>query len=554
MRPRRSYLVVFVFLLLFILLFFGQTLFIQKKPLPKTASRENQIFATFQFNETVSLNILKNHLGIWPAPASLTMGSHTQCLSLDLKLQCVGKICNDRLLRAFRRTVDRAFWAGKNHSTYQYFNGCIEIMELSVLSETPLDENMIESYTLKVTKEKIIIMAETEWGAIRGLASWAQLVQWHRPTLSYWLTELPLEINDAPRFKYRGLLLDTARHFLPVSTILRQLDAMEMSKLNVLHWHMVDEEAFPLRLKSWPLLAEKGSWAPEATYNEDDVKRVVVYAMDRGIRVIPEIDSPAHTRSWTKGYPWLSNCTHEHFTLDPSNEKLFELMEGVLTEVGQLFPDNYFHLGGDEVRPECWYNLYRKRPDWSDVNAIHYYYATRILKVIQKMGKTPIFYQETFEAAVRIRQKLPKNTIVGVWYNGEMADVVMRAGLRAIYMHGFYLDMVYGRHLYLQDMWKSMYLNEPFDKVGDVDASLLIGGQANMWGEQVNAGSIDSRIWPQASAVAEKLWSPRHRTRDVDEAYPRLMKFSCFLQRQKIRSASLRPDYCDLGPNRSWDK
>jgi len=294
---------------------------------------------------------------LWPLPTFAIMGqSEKEIDPSTFRFRCrTASRCPPILQRAFERIWKRMFYAGVNtnvtNSTRQ-----LDSVVVSVENETLLlDDTMQETYSLLVlsNQTEATIEAKSVWGALRGLQTFSQLVEWDRVTNVYKVLGVDTQIYDFPRFLWRGLLLDTSRHFVPVNTILRQLDALEMNKMNVLHWHISDDESFPLLLKSLPLLAANGAWqlftllhrtslssllkniskrtphdngdvwlrnvyrASEATYSDSDVRRIVDEARDRGIRVVPEFDTPGHVYSWTKAYPFLvsplsiTHCHHE---------------------------------------------------------------------------------------------------------------------------------------------------------------------------------------------------------------------------------------------------
>ena len=252
--------------------------------------------------------------------------------------------------------------------------------------------NMSEAYSLRVDGAEATLRARTVYGALRGLETFAQLVierhewvdrsarQQRRTMQRRWSIAgpLPLVIDDAPRWPWRGVLIDTARHFMPLSVILPMLDAMAYNKLNVLHWHICDAQSFPLLLPGQPRLAMSGAFTSTSgsgsaqrrplVYTSNDVSAIVRYARDRGIRVVPELDVPAHTASWGRAFPkMLANCTAvgswsdmkllDKFALDPTAPETRRIVKDVLKGVAALFPDEYIHLGGDEVDVKCWTSL-----------------------------------------------------------------------------------------------------------------------------------------------------------------------------------------------------
>jgi hexosaminidase len=218
-----------------------------------------------------------------------------------------------------------------------------------------------ESYQLFVAAgDASLLSAPTVWGALRGLETLTQLVSADRaPDGAAPRMVVPaatVSISDSPRFSHRGLMIDTGRAFLPVPLILAALDAMAYVKLNVLHWHLTDDQAFPgPQSDAYPQLTLGAMQAPSRThvYSKADVSSVVEAAAARGIRVVPEFDVPGHTRSWFAGYPFLrSNCSRsDEFgaPMDPTLNSTYDLLEGLFAEMQASFPDSFFHIGGDEV-------------------------------------------------------------------------------------------------------------------------------------------------------------------------------------------------------------
>ncbi|XP_016049971.1 beta-hexosaminidase subunit alpha isoform X2 [Erinaceus europaeus] len=335
------------------------------------------------------------------------------------------------------------------------------------------------------------------------------------------------EIQDFPRFPHRGLLLDTSRHFLPVSTILDTLDTMAYNKLNVLHWHVVDDPSFPYESLTFPQLTRKGAYNPIThVYTTQDVKDVIEYARLRGIRVLAEFDTPGHTQSWGPGVPGLlTSCysgSQPSGTFGPVNPILnstYEFMDTFFLEVSAAFPDFYLHLGGDEVDFTCW-----------------------LLDIVSTYDKGYVVWQEVFDNKVKIQP----DTIVQVWreevpvpYLKEL-ELITAAGLRALLSAPWYLNRIsYGPD------WQAAYKVEPLAFEGTAEQkALVIGGEACMWGEYVDSTNLVPRLWPRASAVAERLWSAS-QVADLDFASSRLARFRCELLRRGVQAEPIGVGYCN---------
>ncbi|XP_074851533.1 beta-hexosaminidase subunit beta [Carettochelys insculpta] len=406
-----------------------------------------------------------------------------------------------------------------------------------------------EAYQLLVTEPVAVLKAEKVWGALRGLETFSQMV-YENEYGTFLLNES--EITDYPRFAHRGILLDTSRHFLPVKSILRNLDAMAFNKFNVLHWHIVDDHSFPYQSTTFPELSDKGSYSFNHVYTPTDVRMVIDYARLRGIRVIPEFDSPGHTQSWGKGQKDLLtpcyNGEHQSGSYGPVNpivNTTYHFMTDLFKEVSSVFPDAYIHLGGDEVDFTCW----KSNPDvrefmkqqrfGTDFAKLESYYIQKLLGIVSSINKGYIVWQEVFDKGVKIKP----DTIVEVWirnlYTEELQNVT-RAGFTTILAAPWYLDYI----SYGQD-WKRYYSVEPLKFSGsEKQKKLVIGGEACLWGEFVDATNLTPRLWPRASAVGERLWSSENVT-NIKDAYNRLARHRCRMVRRGIAAEPLFVGYCD---------
>ncbi|KAL4658709.1 beta-hexosaminidase subunit alpha-like [Arapaima gigas] len=407
-----------------------------------------------------------------------------------------------------------------------------------------------ENYKLSVSAGHGELTANTVWGALRGLESFSQLI-YEDDYHTYYINKT--EIEDFPRFEYRGILLDTSRHFLPVKTILKALDAMAYNKFNVLHWHIVDDSSFPYQSQSFPKLSTKGAFHPQThVYTQVDVHKVISHARLRGIRIIPEFDSPGHTQSWGKGQPdLLTSCykgSQPSGTFGPVNPTLsatYKFMAHLLREVSTLFPDSYIHLGGDEVDLSCW----KSNPDvrvfmskmgfGTDYGKLESLYWKSMMSITATLNKTSIVWQDVFH-----HHDIPSSLdVVEIWRGGcYMCEVrkMTAAGVRVILASPWYLDQPRPIH-----EWSHYYTVRPFAFMGtEHQRRLLIGGEVCMWGEYVDATNLAPYLWPRASAAAERLWSDEAQTSSVSQAYPRLADFRCRLLRRGVQAHPLFVGHC----------
>ena len=290
----------------------------------------------------------------WPQPAFASVGSGKVHVSPQLQITCDGR-CPPTLQAAFNRAVPAILGVpvqlplgrAQPKPGSPQLRSCL-VRVASDVPELPGPDGD-ESYSLRVSESgDCSVSAPTLWGALHALTTLAQAASGPAGDERV-LRGLPLQIDDAPRFGYRGLLLDSARHFLPLPALLRTLDAMAATKLNVLHWHLTDAESFPLTLPGFEDLAG-AAWHPRAVYRPGDVAMVVEHARARGIRVVPEIDIPGHG-AW-RARPELLACAD---TLDPTQDAVYAFLADFLQAVTALFPDPYIFLGGDEVDVQaCW--------------------------------------------------------------------------------------------------------------------------------------------------------------------------------------------------------
>jgi hexosaminidase len=377
-----------------------------------------------------------------------------------------------------------------------------------------------ESYTLDIGRDGATIKAATADGAMHGLETFAQSVQpgpdgFRAPAM---------HIEDHPRFAWRGLMMDVSRHFMPVDTVERNLDAMAAVKLNVLHWHLSDDQGFRVESRLHPRLQLMGS--DGLYYTQPQIRAVVAYARDRGIRIVPEFDMPGHSASWLPGYPILAsgkgpfdilrNFGGSTAVMDPTRESTYAFLDSFIGEMSALFPDKFFHIGGDEVNPREWNDspkiqAFEKKHGMKNAHDLQVYFNKRLLKILSKHGKTMIGWDEI------LHPDLPKATVVHIWRNQASLANAVEQGHRTILSWGYYLD-----HL---SPAKFHYGVDPLGgaaaQLTDEQAKNVLGGEACMWAELVSSETVDSRIWPRMAAIAERLWSERDVT-DVASMYDRL--------------------------------
>jgi hexosaminidase len=384
-----------------------------------------------------------------------------------------------------------------------------------------------ESYTLQVKPDGVTLAAPNDIGILRGLETLLQLLS--ADEAGYYFP--CVEIQDRPRFTWRGLLIDVGRHFEPVDVILRNLDAMAAVKMNVLHWHLSEDQGFRVESRVFPKLQELGS--DGKYYTQAQIREVVGYAADRGIRVMPEFDIPGHSTSWLVAYPEYASSPgpytiERHFgvfgaTFDPSNDKVYAFFDKFFKEMAGLFPDPYMHIGGDEVNPDQWntsrhIQAFMKKKGFADNHALQAYFNERILKILKKHGKKMVGWDEIFQPGIS------SDIVIHSWRGQEALVESARKGYRGLLSNGYYIDLC--------EPAAKLYLNDPIppdSPLTDAQKALILGGEATMWGEFVSPETIDSRIWPRTAAIAERLWSPQSAN-NVDDLYRRLVTVEISLE------------------------
>jgi hexosaminidase len=381
-----------------------------------------------------------------------------------------------------------------------------------------LGEN--ESYSLEVSPAAVKLDAATPLGIMRGLETFLQLVQ----TTSDGFAVPAIAIQDQPRFPWRGLMIDVGRHFIPLDVLKRNLDAMAAVKLNVFHWHLSENQGFRIESKKFPKLQEMGS--DGLSYTQDEVRDLIAYAHDRGIRVVPEFDMPGHSTAWFVGYPELASGPGPYQierkwgvfdpAMDPTQERTYKFLDSFIGEMAQLFPDQYFHIGGDEVNGKQWdanpnIQAFMHAHELKTNQDLQAYFNTRVQKIVSKHGKTMVGWDEI------LRPDLPKDIVVQSWRGQDSLAAAAKQGYRGILSFGYYVDLMWpaSRHYAVDPMSNAAANLSPDEK------KLILGGEACMWSEYVSPENIDSRIWPRTAAIAERLWSPQDVT-DVNSMYQRL--------------------------------
>ncbi len=377
-----------------------------------------------------------------------------------------------------------------------------------------------ESYRLEITTSTAKLSAATGLGVMRGLETFRQLVE----TTAQGFAVPALTIVDRPRFPWRGLLIDVGRHFIPLDVLERNLDGMAAVKLNVFHWHLSDNQGFRVESKKFPKLTGMGS--DGFYYTQDQVRELIAYAAARGIRVVPEFDMPGHSTAWFVGYPELASAPGPYQierkwgvfdpAMDPTEERTYRFLDKFIGEMSGLFPDQYFHIGGDEVNGKQWdanpkIQAFVHAHGFKTNQDLQAYFNQRVEKIVSKHGKILVGWDEI------LRPDLPKTIVVQSWRGSESLAQAVQQGFRGILSFGYYLDLMWpaARHYAVDPM------SGAAAKLSPDEAARILGGEACMWSEYVSPENVDSRIWPRLGAVAERFWSASSVV-DVNFMYRRL--------------------------------
>ncbi len=376
-----------------------------------------------------------------------------------------------------------------------------------------------ETYSLQVTTQGAVLRAPAVVGGLRGLETLLQLLQ--QDADGFYLPVVT--VNDRPRFPWRGLLIDVCRHWQPVEVIKRNLDGMAMVKLNVLHLHLTEDQGFRIESRTHPELHEQGS--DGHYFTQAQIREIVAYAAERGIRVLPEFDMPGHTTSWVVSHPELASGPGPYTlarqwgvfnpVLDPTNEKVYALLEDFLGEMAALFPDEYLHIGGDENNGVQWsanarIQAFIREHGLKDNAGLHAYFNQRVSAILRKLGRKMVGWDEI------MNPNLPSDIVVQSWRGAAGLAEVAAGGHFGILSNGYYIDLNYPA--------ADHYQTDPIPATTTLTPSQqqrVLGGEATMWTEWITPDFIDQHIWPRTAAIAERLWSPQ-AVGDVADMYRRL--------------------------------
>jgi hexosaminidase len=507
---------------------------------------------------TSTAQIKKEQLNLMPWPQSVVLNDGNFALTKNFKVNITGNP-NPRIFggvtRFLRRLDGRTgifFEQGFITKLNEFPSAQLQI-NCTKSGKIGLYED--ESYHLDIKQNQITINATSDLGALHGLETLLQMLQ-NNSTSFYFPNS---QISDFPRFTWRGLMIDAARHFQPVDVIKRNIDGLAAMKMNVFHWHLVDDQGWRIEMKKHPKLIDLAS--DGMYYTQEEIKNIVKYADERGILIVPEIDVPGHGSAILTAYPeigskviTLTGGTSEKNiqgsaiatygiernagifspTLDPSNPKTYQLLSELFDEVCPLFPGAYFHIGGDENEGKDWdanpkIQAFKKKNNLTTNHELQTYFTMQLVPMLKKHGKQLMGWEEI------LTKNMSKEAIIHSWRGpnegvvaGQSLVDAVKKGYKTVLSNGYYIDLMYPI--------ASHYLNDPMPKGADLTAeekARILGGEATMWTELATPSTIDSRVWPRTAAIAERLWSAEDIT-DVANMRKRLETVSFRLEELEL--------------------
>lgn len=474
-------------------------------------------------------------------------------------------------------------------------------------TSAPLQNGVDESYTLDISgnSSSIEITAGSVYGALHAFTTLQQIVI--NDGSGSLIVEAPVSIKDAPLYPVRGFMIDTGRNYVSPKKFFEQIDGMALAKLNVLHWHMVDTQSWPVELATYPEMTEDAYSANEV-YTKDSLKSIIDYAAARGVRIIPEIDMPGHASSGWKQVnedmmacidSWWSNDNWPQHTavqpnpgqLDILNNKTYEVTGKVYKELAEIFPDNWFHIGGDELHINCYNFSSLAREFFAQGNSMGDLYQVWVDRALPNFkaqaNKTFVMWEDVILSADDAATgEVPKDIIIQTWQNGlTNINNATALGHRVIVSSSdfIYLDCGYGGYVTNDNRynvqvnpdaatgtpnfnygggggswcapyktWQRIYSFDFTQGLSDEQKSLILGAIAPLWGEQVDDTVISGKLWPRAAALAELVWSgnrDENNNKRLNEFTQRIFNFREYLVANGVGAAPLAPKYCNQHPH-----
>jgi hexosaminidase len=448
-----------------------------------------------------------------------------------------------------------------------------------------------EAYTLTHTNGKVTLTASDKAGQYNGLQTLRQVLD--QAQRSSFINNF--SIKDEPTYKWRGLMLDVSRHFFGVDDVKKYIDVMARYKYNVLHWHLTDDEGWRIKINKYPKLTEVGAYRAEGVgrygnraapiqgsptpyggfYTQAQIKDVVAYAAQKNITIVPEVDVPGHSMALLAAYPelsvknepkmvsngfkfaeWFGNGTFKMLvenTIDPSDEKVYEFLDNVMTEVASLFPGKYIHIGGDEAYHGYWEEdatckAFMQKNNLKNTEELQSYFMRRMEKIISSKGKTMIGWDEILHGGIA------DGAAVMSWRGMRGGIEAAKAGHDVVMTPTTfcYLDYTQGDPSLENPIYASLSLKKTYEfnpLPEGVDQKHILGGQGNLWTEQIpNIDNAFLMTYPRALSISETLWSGE-KNKNWDRFTSKLPNAITDLQAQRISvsTAYIEPEVTVTG-------
>lgn len=464
-----------------------------------------------------------------------------------------------------------------------------------------LQQGVDESYTLVIGKDSntIQITAKTVWGAMHAITTFQQLIivdssanhNATDPDASGLIVEGPVVIEDKPQFPYRGLMLDSGRNFLSIKKLKEQIDAMALAKLNVLHWHLSDSTSWPMHIAAYPEMVDD-CYSPRESYTQSDLINLVAYAKARGVRIVPELDMPAHASAgWKRVDPNIVACADTFWAdtagepspgqLEILNNKTYEVVKNVRNELIGIFPELIQHIGGDEINTAC-YNYSYSTQKWfaedssRDYSDLLQYWVDHIVPIARSLrnGTRVMMWEDILDAATAAHS-VPKDVILQIWLGGpDIIKNITSSGYDVIVSSAdyLYLDCGFGGFLTNDpgyDMtrpnptnggswcsfvsWQKIYNMDVTANLTAEEKKHVLGGSVNLWSEQVDDTVVTGKAWPRAAAFGELMWNGNRDLhtgqKRTSEFTQRLLNFREYLVSNHISAGPVVPKYCVIHPH-----
>ena len=472
-----------------------------------------------------------------PMPASMRPGTGALPIdgSFSVALEGYREPRIDRAVQRFLHDLSRVTGIPIRNQIVNHANATL-LVRAEHVSKPIQDVSEDEGYTLGVSASGATLTAPNPLGIMHGLQTFLQLVE----VTPGGFAAPAVHIEDSPRFPWRGLTIDVSRHFISVNTLKRNIDGMAAVKMNVLHLHLSDDQGFRIASGQFPKLVEMGS--DGQYYSKAEMRDLIEYARDRGIRVVPEFDMPGHSTSWFVGYPDLASGPGPYQierrwgifdpAMDPSREQTYKFLDKFIGEMADIFPDHYFHIGGDEVNGKQWdanpkIREFMRVHNLKNNQELQQYFTLRVQKIVSRHHKIMVGWDEILAPG------MPKDSVIQSWRGQDSLAAAAKQGYSGILSSGYYLDAMAPAKKYYS-----------VDPMSNADAALnvdqqkrILGGEACMWAEFITDDNIDSRIWPRAAAISERLWSAS-QVQDVTSMYIRLSATSRYLELLGLRHRS----------------